>query len=106
MKTENYQMIIFYEVFCLDLKLINEKPNELEFTIKGERHTIPNLLRNELLKDSAVIFAAYSLHHPFDKDSSFIVKTKNKSAKKALQDAVKSLDKQFSDFKKLVSKAL
>ena len=90
----------------MELELLTEKSNELEFVIKGERHTLPNLLRNELLNDSSVVFVAYSLRHPFDKDCSFIVRTKGKNARKALEAALRAIDKQLNEFSKQVGKAL
>ena len=84
----------------MDLEVLTTKKNEIEFVLKGERHTFPALLREALLQDSSVEFAAYKLHHPFDKDSKFIVKTKGKSAKKALADALKHVDADLNEFKK------
>ena len=74
--------------------------NELHFVLKGERHTFPNLLRETLLKDSSVEFAAYKLTHPLDKSAEFIVRTKGKTAKKAIQDSLKKIGKQVSEFEK------
>ena len=84
----------------MQIEVLSEKKNELEFVLKGERHTFPNLLRSALLEDSDVQFAAYKLNHPFDSDSQFIVKTKGKTAKKALSDALKKIDSDLSEFKK------
>ncbi len=84
----------------MQIEVLSEKKNELEFVLKGERHTFPNLLRSALLEDSDVLFAAYKLNHPFDNDSQFIVKTKGKTAKKALGDALKKIDSDLTEFKK------
>lgn len=82
----------------------NDK-NELEFVLKGERHTFTNLLRDALLRDSKVKFAAYKLHHPFDTDAEFMVKTEGKAPKKALEDALKAIASDLDDFEKEVKKA-
>ncbi len=84
----------------MQLEVLSAKKNELEFVLKGERHTFPNLLREALLHDSNVTFAAYTLRHPFDEDSVFIVRTRGKTAKKALGDALKKIDASLNEFKK------
>ncbi len=66
--------------------------------------TIVEILRVYLNKDSSVTFAAWKREHPTEKPI-LLVKTKGKTAKKAISDAVssitKDLDKLESDFKKL-----
>ena len=84
----------------MEIDVKKSSANELRSVIKGERHTLPNLLRETLLHDSSVIFAAYVLPHPLGPDSEFVVKTKRKSAKKALEDALKKIDTQLVEFEK------
>ena len=89
----------------MELEVLRHEKNMLEFRLKGERHTFPNLLRNELLKDPKVEFAAYKLNHPMDSDSMLVLKTKGKTPKKALQDAVKRIDSLLSEFKRKAQKS-
>jgi len=89
----------------MELEVLNSSDNSAEFIIKGERHTFPNLLREALLEDEKVSFAAYSLNHPMDHDCRFIVKTEGKQAKKALSDALKRIDEKLDEFKKEIKKA-
>jgi len=84
-------------------KVTNEK-NELEFYIDNERHTLPNLLKEKLSKDADVEFCAYKLDHPLEKKAKIIVKTKGKSAKKAVEDAIKEIQTELDDFKKAFEK--
>ncbi len=90
----------------MEIDVLTDSKNEAEFVIKGERHTLPNLLREALLKDSKVEFAAYKLNHPMDSDCVFIVKTSGKSPKKALQDALEKIDAEIEDFSSNLKKAL
>ncbi|TQS34386.1 hypothetical protein Golomagni_05233 [Golovinomyces magnicellulatus] len=39
-------------------------PNSSVFTINKEDHTLANMLRSHLLKDSHVLFAGYKIPHP------------------------------------------
>ncbi len=98
--------MIFIGGIYLEIEVKTNDKNELEFVLHGERHTFTNLLRSALLKDSKVKFTAYRLHHPFDKDAIFIIKTDGKAPKKALADALKRIESELSDFEKEIKKSL
>ena len=86
----------------MELKIIKGGKSDLE--VQLDNVTLAEILRVYLNKDSAVIFAAWKREHP-TKNPVLLVKTKGKAAKKAIDEAVKSitkdLDKIDSDFKKL-----
>ena len=84
---------------------MENKKDSLEFVIKGERHTFSGLLKETLAADPKVEFAAYTLNHPLDNDAKFIVKTSGKTAVKALQDALKTIDSNLDEFEEAVKKA-
>ena len=80
------------------------KNSKEETELEIENLTIAELLRVYLNKDSSVSFVAWKRKHPTEKPV-LLVKTKGKTAKKAITDAIsvitKNLDKLESDFKKL-----
>jgi DNA-directed RNA polymerase subunit L len=86
----------------MDIKILNNSKDEIE--VELENLTIVEILRVYLNKDDDVTFAAWKRVHPTDKPI-LKVKTKGKSAKKAIVDAVntinKELDKTLEDFKKM-----
>jgi len=86
----------------MEIKILKSSKDEIEVEI--ESLTIVEILRVYLNKDSAVDFAAWKRKHPTEKPI-LKVKTKGKTAKKAITDAVgsigKDLDKTLNDFKKL-----
>ena len=84
----------------MDVEVKKSSASELQVVLQGERHTFPNLLRDTLLQDSSVEFAAYILPHPLGDKAEIVVKTKGKNAKKAVADALKKIDKQLSEFEK------
>ena len=84
----------------MEIEVLKSEKESIEFRLKGERHTYPQLLKYWLLKDPKVEFASFKLSHPRDPDSLFIVKTKGKSPKKALLEANKKVAEEASDFKK------
>ncbi len=86
----------------MEINILKNTKEELEAEI--ESLTIAEILRVYLNKDGHVSFAAWKRDHPTKKPT-LLVKTKGKTAKKAVSDAVsaitKDLDKIESDFKKL-----
>jgi DNA-directed RNA polymerase subunit L len=86
----------------MELDILESSKNELK--VKLENVTLAEILRVYLNKESGVSFAAWKREHPTEKPI-LLLKTKNKTAKKAINDAVfainKDLDKIESDFKKL-----
>lgn len=86
----------------MDLEILNSSKEEIE--AKLSNLTLVEILRVYLNKDSSVTFAAWRREHPSERPI-LKVKTKGKTAKKAIADAVdaitKDLDKIEADFKKL-----
>ncbi len=77
----------------MEIKIIEEKKNKIIFEIKGEGHTLCNALRKELWQDDKVKIAAYDIAHPQVGEPRFILETSGEDPKKALQAAVKRLQK-------------
>ncbi|HIH16537.1 MAG TPA: DNA-directed RNA polymerase subunit L [Candidatus Diapherotrites archaeon] len=90
----------------MQLELVKNEPNHVEFILKDERHTFPALLQSRLLNNEAVTFASYALGHPMDKDTKFVLKTKGVSAKKALSEACDAIEDELKEFGNAVKKAL
>ncbi|MFH0875920.1 MAG: DNA-directed RNA polymerase subunit L [archaeon] len=85
----------------MEINILEDKKKRLVFELKGEDHTICNLLREELTNDSAVSVAAYNISHPLIGIPKFIVETNaDKEPKKALKDAISRLKKKNDNLKK------
>jgi DNA-directed RNA polymerase subunit L len=86
----------------MEFKILSSSKDEAE--IESDSTTIVEILRVYLNKDSGVTFAAWKREHP-TKNPILLVKTKGKTAKKAVEDAVKEIEKDLNkaeeDFKKL-----
>ena len=85
----------------MEINILKESKEEIEFEIQSL--TIAEILRVYLNKDPAVTFVAWKRKHPTSKPM-VIVKTKGKSVKKAINDAISSIEKELdkleADFKK------
>jgi DNA-directed RNA polymerase subunit L len=86
----------------MEMNILKESKEELEVEIGSL--TMVEILRVYLNKDSSVTFAAWKREHPTKKPI-LAVKTKGKTPKKAVNDAIaaiiKDLDNIDADFKKL-----
>ena len=86
----------------MHVEVLNNSKDELEVAL--ESTTLVEILRVYLNKDDSVSFAAWRRDHPSEKPV-LKIKTKGKTAKKALNDAisaiVKDLDKTEEAFKKI-----
>ncbi len=86
----------------MEINILESSKDEIK--LEPGSVTIAEILRVYLNKDSSVTFAAWKREHPTEKPI-LLVKTKAKTAKKAISDAVsaitKDLDKINDDFKKL-----
>ena len=86
----------------MEINILENSKDEIKLEL--ESLTIAEILRVYLNKDDSVSFAAWKREHP-TKNPVLLVRTKGKTAKKAINDTVskitKDLDKIESDFKKL-----
>ncbi|OGJ12206.1 hypothetical protein A3K62_00705 [Candidatus Pacearchaeota archaeon RBG_16_35_8] len=86
----------------MEINILKDEKEEIE--LQMDNLTMVEILRVYLNKDSGVTFAAWKRGHATE-NPILLVKTKGKTAKKALSDAIshltKELDKIEADFKKL-----
>ncbi len=85
----------------MEIKYLKDEKNEAEIQIGNL--TVAEILRIYLSRDDDVSFVAWKRTNP-NESPVLSIKTKNKTARKALNDAVSELDKELnkllSDFKK------
>jgi len=86
----------------MEVKILKNAKEEIEFQL--DSLSLVEILRVYLNKDSSVNFVAWKREH-ITENPIMLLKTKGKTAKKALNDAIsaltKDLDKIESDFKKM-----
>lgn len=86
----------------MEINILEDKKKRLVFELKGEGHTLCNVLREELWNDKAVTVSAYNISHPLVGIPTFIIETSTKDPKKALKDAIDRLKKKNSEVVKKV----
>ncbi len=89
----------------MEIDILEESKTRLKFKIKGEGHTLCNILREKLWEDEHVKIAAYRIEHQLVSDPTFLIETDGKETpEKALQKAVDSLKKDIKEMSSLISK--
>jgi DNA-directed RNA polymerase subunit L len=86
----------------MEIEVLKDEKNKFEFKLKGEQHTLLNLLSKELFNDKGIEFAGYRIEHPLVDEA--IVSVSGKNPKKAVKDAVERIQKQVDDFEAQVKK--
>lgn len=61
----------------MDIKILKESKNELEFEIIGEGHTFCNALQNFLNNRKEVVLASYKIKHPLLNNPQIYIKTED-----------------------------
>eukprot|EP01098_Paradermamoeba_levis_P017294 TRINITY_DN987_c0_g1_i1.p1 TRINITY_DN987_c0_g1~~TRINITY_DN987_c0_g1_i1.p1 ORF type:complete len:120 (-),score=31.36 TRINITY_DN987_c0_g1_i1:166-525(-) len=83
--------------------------NAASFTIQKEDHTVGNLLRMQLLRDTDVLFAGYRMPHPLEHKIVVKVQTNSKSSpliafNRATSELIAELSTIEDKFKREVSR--
>lgn len=89
----------------MEINVLEYTKTKLRIEIKGEDHTLLNILKKELYNDKSIKYAGYKIEHVHVGTPELILETEGKDPKKVLLEAVsrlKKLDKEIlSKFKKL-----
>lgn len=88
----------------MEIEVLKSSKNSLSFKVKGETHTLCNLLRKELWNDKTTKAAGYRIEHSLESEPIFVLETDGKDPKKSLQEAVNRLKKQMKEASSLLTK--
>lgn len=90
----------------MELKVVEKEKNALKVEIEGPDDTVIYPLINELLKDSDVAEAKYSVGHPQLDKPVLYVKTRRGKPQNAIKKAADALAGQFREARSLFEKEL
>ena len=89
----------------MEINVVNEAGNKLVFELKGEGHTLCNMLKKELWSNKHVKVATYAVEHPLIGIPKMMVETDGTiTPRKALSQAADKLNKELDKFKKEFSR--
>ena len=88
----------------MEIRIITHGERHWEVEMLGEDITLPSLLREALLENEDVEFAAYVQEHPQISAPKLVIRTRKKPAKEALKKAADKVGKRFEEFRGLLRK--
>jgi DNA-directed RNA polymerase subunit L len=88
----------------VEIKVLNEEKNVLEFEIVGEDSTLPEILVHKLNQMPEVDFAAYKIDHPLVGSPKIFLRTKKGAPAAAIHKAVEALVTEIAEFREGISK--
>lgn len=83
----------------MNVKAIAQEDNYIELELEGQEQGFANALRELLMADKNVVFAAVRQAHPQVASPCIMVRTKSGSPLSAIKDASKKLRKIAGEFK-------
>ena len=88
----------------MEIKVLKEEKNELEFEIVGEDSTLPEIIVHKLNQMPEVDFAAYKIEHPLVGSPRIFLRTKKGSPATAIGKAISALVSEIAEFREGISK--
>ena len=88
----------------MEINILNQDKNKIEFEILEEDHTLCNSLRKKLWENKDVDVAAYRMEHPLVSNPVMLVEVKKGDPKKALFGAVEGLKNDIKEIKSSFTK--
>ncbi len=86
----------------MKVEILDSSDHTLTLSIKGDDHTLSNLIKSEVLKNDAVSFAGYNKKHTLSDESTMVVKTeKGKTPLMALKQAIDNILKELDSVKSI-----
>jgi len=90
----------------MELNIINKTNNELEVELRGETHTLLNLLKDLLIKDERVEAAFYDMKHVSISDPILYIKTDGTDPIMILKETAAIIVAQCDEFIEVFGKAV
>lgn len=86
----------------MEINILKDEKEAMEFELKGEGHTFCNILRVELWNVEDIDFVGYNIKHPLISSPVFFVNVKKGKPKKVLLVAVDSLKDKVKEMRSLL----
>jgi len=90
----------------MELNILSKTENELEVELKGETHTLLNMLKELLIRDERVEIAFYDIKHVSISDPILYIKTDGTNPIEVLKDTASRIIAHCDEFTDVFSKAV
>ncbi|MBI2550333.1 DNA-directed RNA polymerase subunit L [Candidatus Woesearchaeota archaeon] len=89
----------------MELSIVEETPKKLVFEVKGQGHTLCNILKSKLWANKHVKIATYNIAHPLVGVPRMTIETDGEAKpRKVVTDAAESLRKDVAELKQELKK--
>ena len=89
----------------MELSIVEETPKKLVFELKGQGHTLCNILKSQLWESKHVKVATYNIAHPLVGVPRLIIETDGEAKpRKVVIDASEAARKDVVEFKQELKK--
>ncbi len=90
----------------MELKIVDKSDKDMHLEIKGESHTLLNMLKSVLLADERVHTASYDMKHVTISDPILYVMTDGTDPITVVKDSVSTLYSECDEFISVFGKAV
>ncbi|QOR94416.1 DNA-directed RNA polymerase subunit L [Thermosphaera chiliense] len=91
----------------MEIEVLAKTSNHLAIKIKGEDHTLGNLLMKEALRHPKVAYASYRVPHPLREEIEFVITVQEGAdVGEVLREIVDKIKSELSDFKNAVEASI
>lgn len=90
----------------MEIKVLKQEKNKLEFEVIGEDHTLCNAVRKELWDFDETDISAYRIEHSLISEPIMLVETSKGDPVNAVLKANESLKKKIKEFKEEFNKKI
>jgi len=90
----------------LEIRVLEKTGRSLELEVKGEGHTLLNMLVDFLNRRPDVEYASYVIEHPLVGTPRLLIRTKNRDPVEVLDEALDEIEKLLNTFYLEVEKTL
>jgi DNA-directed RNA polymerase subunit L len=90
----------------MELKIIDKTEDEMHLEIKGETHTLLNMLKSVLLEDARVHTASYDMKHVSISEPILYIKTDGTDPIIIVREAAETLATRCDEFLSVFGKAV
>ena len=89
----------------MEIEIVKSEKNYVEIIVRGDDYGVANAVKELLLEDKDIEFAAYRVDHPQVGKPVLMVRTKDGNPINAVKYALKKLKKQATEFKDAIKDA-
>ncbi len=90
----------------MNVEILEKTSSKLKIRVKGETHTLLNLIVKEGEENPDIEFIGYYVPHPLKDEAELTIKTRGKEPMETLREELEKTSKKFEELRKKLREAL